>query len=93
MSIGQAAQLSKNIPQHIDKKGDSLLLDLKPGVESKITGIKTKDASIIKKMMAMGVLPGMSVTIIRKFPSVVFKVGNTTMAVDKAIAKCIEVKE
>lgn len=39
----------------------------------------------------MGVLPGMPVKVIRKSPSVVFKVGNTTLAVDKNIAQCIEI--
>jgi Fe2+ transport system protein FeoA len=67
------------------------LLQLSPGIKSVITRINTKDPKILRKLMAMGVLPGMPVKVIQKSPSVVFKVGNTTLAVDKDIASHIEI--
>jgi Fe2+ transport system protein FeoA len=75
------------------KKNQKKLLDLAPGVESVIARINTKDTKILKKLMSMGILPGMPVQVIQKTPSVVFKVGNTTLAVDKDIASNIEVDD
>ncbi|MCL5781706.1 MAG: ferrous iron transport protein A [Firmicutes bacterium] len=93
MSTVKAMQLSGQPAKSAnDKKCPSILLDLSPGVESTITGINTKDTRVLKKMMAMGILPGMAVEIIQKYPSVVFKVGNTILAVDNNIAGCIEVQ-
>jgi Fe2+ transport system protein FeoA len=40
----------------------------------------------------MGVLPGMDVEIIQTYPSYVFQVGNTQVAVDSNIADDIFVK-
>lgn len=75
----------------IEKKAQLFLLNLATGMESKIKGISTKDTRVLKKMTAMGILPGMTVKVLQKTPSVVFKVGNTILAVDKNIANCIEV--
>jgi Fe2+ transport system protein FeoA len=36
--------------------------------------------------MAMGVLPGFDVSLIQRYPSFVFKVGQTQIAVDEKIA-------
>ncbi|MCL4439503.1 MAG: ferrous iron transport protein A [Firmicutes bacterium] len=74
----------------IEKKAQLFLLNLATGMESKIKGISTKDTRVLKKM-TMGILPGMTVKVLQKTPSVVFKVGNTILAVDNNIANCIEV--
>ena len=92
MSAVKAIQLSGQPTKSANDKKCPLLLDLSPGVDSTITGINTKDVRVLKKMMAMGILPGMTVKVIQKYPSVVFKVGNTVLAVDNNIADCIEVR-
>ncbi|MDA8235922.1 FeoA family protein [Desulfotomaculum nigrificans] len=91
MSIGRAETISKVMSQVAVNKNSMLLLDAEVGKGGTITGIHTKDDNILKKIMAMGVLPGMPVKVIQKSPSVVFKVGNTTLAVDHNIAQCIEI--
>ena len=43
-------------------------------------------------MMAMGVLPGMEISLLQNFPSYLFKVGNSQFAVDETIANEIFVR-
>ena len=47
--------------------------------------------AMLTKIMAMGALPGMSVTLIQKFPSYVFQLGHSQFAVDKNLAEQIRV--
>lgn len=90
MSIGRAQTIPKVMSRRAVNKKSMLLLNAEVGEVGTITGIHTKDDNILKKVMAMGVLPGMPVKVIQKSPSVVFMVGNTTLAVDNIIAQCIE---
>ena len=60
--------------------------------KGKVTRIHTQDHKKLKKIMAMGVLPGMTVTLIQKFPSYVFQVGQSQFGVDKELASCIHIK-
>lgn len=68
------------------------LANIEKGFEGSIVEIKTNRNDIIRKMMAMGVFPGSSVKVIQTFPSYVFQVGYTQIAVDKEIADTILVK-
>ncbi len=92
MSVGQAANLPKSLGQFSDQIKSNLLLSLDTGIAGMITGINTQNTGVLKKIMAMGLLPGMPVKVIRKSPSLVFKIGNTTMAIDHTIAQYIEVQ-
>lgn len=60
--------------------------------KGKVAYIHTKDHKRLQKLMAMGVLPGMSIVLIQKFPSYVFQIGQSQFAVDKALAECIFVR-
>lgn len=68
------------------------LCDLKPGHSGKIAYIQMQDAQRLQKMMAMGVLPGVPVRIIRDYPSFVFEAGYSQFAVDADIASDIFVR-
>ncbi len=68
------------------------LVDLSPGQEGKIAYIQSRQSEEIKKLMAIGILPGTSIGLIRRYPSYVFQVGNTQYAVDKNIANEIYVR-
>lgn len=58
----------------------------------KITHIDTRDHKKLQKIMAMGILPGMPLTLIQDFPSYVFQTGQSQFAVDEGLASCIYVK-
>lgn len=70
----------------------SALNNLDPNQKGKIAYLHTKDHKKLQKLMAMGVLPGIAVTLIRKFPSYVFQIGHTQFAIDKELASAIYVR-
>ena len=57
--------------------------------KSKVVSIHTKDRKKLHKFMAMHVLPGMGITLIKNFPSYVFQIGHSQFAIDKELAKDI----
>lgn len=59
--------------------------------KGKVAYIHTQDQKKLQKIMAMGVLPGMSISLIQKFPSYVFQVGHSQFAIDKDLASAIYV--
>lgn len=65
------------------------LIGLKPKQQGIIAKLDTSDKNILKKLMAMGILPGIPLKMVQTFPSYVFQVGYTQVAVDKAIAQTI----
>jgi DtxR family Mn-dependent transcriptional regulator len=76
------------------RKSESLVLplsQLRKGDKGKIAYIHTHDKPLLRKVMAMGALPGMSIKLIQKFPSYVFQIGESQFAVDKSIADQINV--
>ncbi len=68
------------------------LSDLNPGQSGKIAYIQSRQSEEIQKLMAIGILPGTDIGLIRRYPSYVFQVGNTQYAVDKNIANEIYVR-
>jgi DtxR family Mn-dependent transcriptional regulator len=76
----------------VAKKVVSSLSRLHKGDMGRIAYIVTKNHKNLHKLISMGVLPGMDVEIIQTYPSYVFQVGNTQVAVDSNIADDIFVK-
>lgn len=68
---------------------ETSLTVLKHGQKGIIAELDTNDENILKKLMSMGILPGMPLKVIQTFPSYVFQVGYTQVAVDKGIALAI----
>ena len=68
------------------------LADLKPGQQGTIAYLHADEPEKIQKLMALGVLPGSRVELIRRFPSYVFRVGYSQYAVDGEIAGAVYVR-
>jgi DtxR family Mn-dependent transcriptional regulator len=68
------------------------LSELVVGQKGKIAYIHSQEPQKLQKLMGMGVMPGMNVTLITRFPSYVFQLGQTQIAVDKDIAQDIYVR-
>lgn len=66
------------------------LSELNPGEEGEIKYI-AGDERILKKVIAVGLLPGKRVKVIRVFPGAIIQAGNTQFAVDEEIADTIYV--
>ncbi len=57
-----------------------------------IAYIQMSNSQHLQKLMAMGVLPGVPITLLRRFPSFVFEAGYSQFAVDEEIAADIYVR-
>lgn len=68
------------------------LCDLEPGQEGTIAYVQMKNPQRLQKLMAMGVLPGVRVSLTRRYPSFVFEAGFSQFAVDEEIAADIYVR-
>ena len=68
------------------------LADLKAGQEGEIAYIHSGDSAKLAKLMAMGVLPGERIRLMRRTPSFVFEVGYTQYAVDASMAADVYVR-
>lgn len=68
------------------------LSQLARGQTGKVAYIYAPESSKLQKLMAMGILPGVPVTLIENFPSYVFQTHQTQFAVDKEIADAIYIR-
>lgn len=68
------------------------LSQLKPGQKGKVAYIYAPALTELQKLMAMGILPGVSVSLVQKLPSYVFQTHHTQFAIDKEIADAIYVR-
>ncbi len=67
------------------------LSEMKKGQKGKIAYVHTSDREMLRKIMAMGALPGLAVTLLQQFPSPVFQIGESQFAVDQELADKIRV--
>lgn len=61
----------------------------KKGNSGVVAALKTENEAMIRKLMAMGVSPGMAITLEQSFPSYIIKVGRTRAALDRETAQII----
>ena len=69
----------------------SSLCDGRPGATGQVAYLATRENREVQKLMAMGILPGVTIELIRCFPSYVFQVGYSQFTVDRALAEQIYV--
>jgi DtxR family Mn-dependent transcriptional regulator len=65
---------------------------MKNGERGAIAYLSSRQMDTLQKLMSLGVLPGSPIAIIQTFPSVVFQVGQTQVAVDADLAGDIYVR-
>jgi len=78
---------------HVDRLEEvSPICDGKPGDEGVVAYLATREYREVQKLMAMGILPGIDVKLIRRFPSYVFQLGYSQFTVDRSLAEVIYVR-
>ncbi len=65
---------------------------LLPGEFGQIVRVSMKDAKILKKLMAMNLLPGVMISLISRSPTYVLQSGHSQFALDEEIAGRIYVR-
>lgn len=68
------------------------LIELQPGQVGQVAFIQMGNPGRLEKLMAMGVLPGGSIKLLRASPTFVFESGYSQFAVDEVIAAGIYVR-
>jgi len=53
---------------------------------------KFSDLGHVRKFMSLGILPGMSVTVLKQYPAVVLRAGYSEFAFDRQLAGTIRVR-
>jgi Fe2+ transport system protein FeoA len=62
------------------------------GSSGRVVRIMRDNPDRADRLMALGVTPGASVTVLQRFPGVVFLCDHTELAVEPAVAKAIVVE-
>jgi DtxR family Mn-dependent transcriptional regulator len=65
------------------------LCDGRAGQNGVVAYLSTRDNREIQKLMAMGILPGSDIRLIRLFPSYIFAIGHSQFTVDRMLAEKI----
>lgn len=65
------------------------LCDGRSGEKGVVAYLSTRDNREIQKLMAMGILPGSDIHLIRLFPSYIFAIGHSQFTVDRNLAEKI----
>ncbi len=63
----------------------------KVGGEGVIAALLTHERAELHKLMALGVLPGTPIRLLRRFPAFVFQLGYSQFAIDHALATKIRI--
>ncbi len=71
---------------------DGTLATLGPGVETEIISVRPRDKRTLHKLTALGLLPGVRVRLLRKFPCYLIELGHVQIALDKELASAILVR-
>lgn len=70
----------------------SSIADVDKGAKGKVAYLHTKDNKKLQKLMAMGILPGVSIQVVQKFPSFVLKIGHSQVAMDEEMARDVFIR-
>ncbi len=92
---GKAIPPGRCCQKRNDKKALKVIAslpELEPRDRGHIAYLQAKDTPQMQKLMSIGILPGMSVTLLRTFPSYVIALGESQFAVDKELAAAIYVR-
>lgn len=67
------------------------LWQMRCGQKGKIVELATYDRTILRKLRSLGIIPGVSVRLLRRFPDFVIEIGYTKVALDRHYAALIVV--
>lgn len=85
---GKCCRKSEKAPQCIV----SSIADADNGSKGRIAYLHTRDNNKIQKLMTMGLLPGVSIEVVQKFPSYILKIGHSQVAMDKEMIRDVYVR-
>ncbi|MDP8259114.1 MAG: metal-dependent transcriptional regulator [Candidatus Aadella gelida] len=85
---GKCCRDNRKMPQKVIAP----LSECRPKQRGRIAYIRTKNSKVLNKLTSMGILPGLSVQLLRRRPAYLFQIGESQFAVDKDLASKIQVR-
>ena len=85
---GECCKFKKLHPQRVAMP----LSEFQEGQKGKIAYVATRDAAMMNKLSALGVLPGLTVVLLKKKPAYLFQIGESQFAIDRELAESIHVR-
>jgi DtxR family Mn-dependent transcriptional regulator len=93
---GADCPVQRPVPDHDQCAGrgcDSVALtDLAETTRGRITCLDEADDGALRKLVAMGVLPGTEIVLLQRSPVFVFRLGYAEFAVDRGLAQRVRVR-
>ncbi|MCQ9206511.1 MAG: metal-dependent transcriptional regulator [Omnitrophica bacterium] len=68
------------------------LSELAVNKKAKISYLHTENRSALQKIIVMGALPNIEISLVQRFPTYVFQIGKSQFAIDRELASCIFVR-
>ncbi len=68
------------------------IIALRSGWDAEIVEVRAHDDAVLRKLTAVGILPGVRVRLLRKFPCYLIELGHAQIALDKELASAILVR-
>jgi len=62
---------------------------MRPGEAGEIVAVEAPDPDSSRRLFAVGLVPGVRLTLVQRFPAYVVKAGETTVALDREMAESI----
>lgn len=83
------------VPESNDCDGcDSVwLATLAPGQSGCVTCLREPGGALAATLAALGVLPGIEVQVVQRFPAFVLRLGHAEIAVDETLAAMVRVRK
>ncbi len=80
------------VDRHPEHAQGIALVRMKTGASGRISYLATSDPGRTRRLLALGILPGVRVRLIQRIPAYVLEVGFTRVALDNQIASAIFVE-
>lgn len=74
------------------EEGTLPLTALRVGEAGIVCELRLHDHAVAQKLLALGVMPGVRVKVVQRFPAYVLQIGFTQIAVDHQLAKAVRVE-
>ncbi len=68
------------------------LAEMQPGESGTVSGLHPANDRELHKLLALGVIPGSTITLRRRSPAYVFEIGFSQLAVDRQLANTVMVR-
>jgi len=84
-------RLADSLKPDTRRRRTGTLSSMRPGQSAEVVALEAPDRAGCRRLFALGLVPGARLTLIQRFPTYVFTVGRTTIAVDGEMARGIRV--